>query len=118
MKKIISTIVTVCMILITVGCSTGTSVSDTAINLIQDDIGNDITVDAVYYNKDQKGCVVVFSTKGTDDVACVHIDTEDVGYESVSEKLSGSALIDYPYDAIWVFNAKMNGSSKGWDKVR
>lgn len=118
MKKISGILVAICLILMAVGCSTNTSVLDAAASLIQEDLGIDIVVESVYYNKEQEGCVVAFNSKGVGDIACIHLDTKEIGYESVSENLHGSALISYPYDSIWVYNVKMNGSSKGWEKLK
>ena len=115
------------------GCGTNDP-SEKAIKILENDYGKNIEITALYYNESQDGCIVEFISDGKEDVACVHLDSEKVGYESKYEELSqkmqdasnsskqkekyASELIEYPYDALWVFNLTMKGTAdSGWEKI-
>lgn len=69
------------------------------------------------------------------DIACVHLEDKSIGYESIflkmGEKMNdillsdeerqkyATRIIEYPYDAIWVYSVIANGTSgKEWKKVQ
>lgn len=106
-----------------------------AVKIVKEDYGEDVNITAVYYNKEQNGCIVEFTSNGIPDVACVYLNDKFVGYESVYEKISENVndaslsneekqkyaiqAIEYPYDAVWVYDLFMNGTSGSeWEKVQ
>lgn len=106
-----------------------------AIKIIKSDYGNSVEISAVYYNKEQNGCIIEFSNNGISDVACVNLEDNSIGYESVYEDIStkindtslseeeiqkyATQVIEYPYDALWVYDLFMNGTSGSeWEKVQ
>lgn len=106
-----------------------------AIKIIEADYGKDINITAVYYNEEQNGCIIEFSSRGMPDVACVHLADQSIGYESIYEELSektndtslsneekqkyAAQIIEYSYDAFWVYDLFMNGTNgSGWEKVQ
>lgn len=104
-----------------------------AIKLVNADYGKDIDISAIYYNEEQNGCIVEFTSNGIKDVACVHLEDNSIGYESEYEELAekmdtaysdgdkqkyASEIVDYPYDVFWVYNLYMYGTSEsGCEKV-
>ena len=123
-------ICTVCIIKVVVDSG---SPAKQAVKLINADYGKDIDISAVYYNEEQNGCIVEFTSNGIEDVACVHLEEKLIGYESEYEALAEKMdtaysyedkqkyalqIIEYPYDALWVYNLYMYGTSgSGWKKV-
>lgn len=107
-----------------------------AIRMIKNDCGRNINVYTVHYNEEQNGCYVEFSIDGVEDSACVHFDTNTVGYESVWDRMSAKvddpyitdeqrheyakeavAYLDYYY-AGWSYNVFMHGGVDGeWKLV-
>lgn len=111
------------------------SLASQAVNVIKADYGKDVNITAIYFNKEQNGCIIEFTSGGISDVACVHLDDKSVGYESVYDKISENVndpslsdkekqeyaiqVIEYPYDALWVYDLFMNGTSGSeWEKVK
>lgn len=106
-----------------------------AVKIVKADYGKDVNITAIYYNKEQNGCIVEFTSSGISDVACVYLNDKSVGYESVYEKISenvndaslsdeekqkyATQVIEYPYDALWVYDLFVNGTSGSeWEKVQ
>lgn len=106
-----------------------------AVRIIEEDYGKDINITAVYYNEEQNGCIIEFMYHGISDVACVHLEDQSIGYESIyeemTEKINDTSLSDeekqkyaaqvigYPYDALWVYDLFMNGTNESeWEKVQ
>lgn len=106
-----------------------------AIKIIEADYGENISIISVFYNEEQNGCIIEFTNGGASDVACIHLDDKSIGYESVYEDILEKSndlflsdeekqkyamqIIEYPYDAVWVYNLFMNGTSgSNWEKLQ
>lgn len=89
-----------------------------AVRLIEKDLGYSITCEKVYYSKENSACVVVFKHTGVEDTATVDLKSEEVGYQSVFNKVNNSyssydqksAQIKYnamteAYDVFMAYNA-------------
>ncbi len=112
------------------------SPGNTAIRLVKKDYDGKVNVEKVYYNSEQKGCMVFFSSDGEEDIAAVHLKDKKVGYKSVEEeyvqkfeeavsedekKKFAQQLTDYmdQYDIIWEYKVSMDDSKKsGWEKIK
>ncbi len=130
----IAIFIIVCVICIIKLFSNNGSPVNQAIKIIEADYGKDVNITAVYYNKEQNGCIIEFTSSGISDVACVHLDDKSIGYESeydaLAEKMDTAysdedkqkyalQIIEYPYDALWVYDLFMNGTSRSeWEKVQ
>ncbi len=132
-------VVMVCVICVIKMFSNNDSPANQAINIIEADFGKKVNIIAIYYNEEQNGCIIEFTSNGMSDVACVHLDDKSIGYESMfdkmaevfSEKINDPSLsdkekqnyakqaVEYPYDAAWVYNLHRNGTrGSGWEKVK
>ena len=106
-----------------------------AISIIKSDYGKNVEISAIYYSEEQNGCIIEFSDNGISDVACVNLEDKSIGYESVQEEISekvndtslskeelqkyATQVIEYPYDALWVYDLFMNGTSgSSWEKIQ
>lgn len=106
-----------------------------AIKIIEDDYGKKVNITAVYYNEEENGCIVEFTSGGIEDEACVHLDDKTVGYVSVYEELTdkmqdeslsreeqqkyAKEIVNYPYDVFWVYNLVMHGpEASDWEKIQ
>lgn len=114
------------IVLVLSGCGVN-SLSKKAIKIIEDDYVGNIEITAIYHNEEQGGCIVRFTNGLEEDVACVHLDTGNVGYESeydelLSKQNTSEELIEYVehyYNPLWVFNLKMNGTANSdWERIK
>lgn len=107
-----------------------------AIRILEDDYGQKVNVYSVYYNEEYNGCYVEFASGGIEDSACVHFDSNTVGYESEFERLASRsdndslsekqrqkyaqevvAYLDY-YDPTWAYVIFMKGTlNSDWELV-
>lgn len=110
------------------------SIDRKAIKIIESDLGCSIDVIDIYYNEDKNGCIVGFYRDEIEDIACVHLEDGKVGYKSIFEEYSqkmnnaitnsakreyAEQLLDYPYDAMWVYNLLINGTDESsWEKIK
>lgn len=133
---IASAIVTIlCVICVVKLVSNNGGPAKQAIKIIEEDYGKSVDIKAIYYNEEQEGCVIEFTCDGMSDIACIDLEEKSIGYESVflkmGEKMNDTSLsdeerqtyavriIEYPYDAIWVYGVIANGTSgKAWKKVQ
>lgn len=142
-KKILITSIAlgviVCVICVVKMFNNNESPANQAIKIMEADLGKKVNIISIYYNEKQNGCIIEFTSNGMSDVACVHLDDKSIGYESMfdkmaevlSEKINDPSLsdkekqkfakqaVEYPYDALWVYDLHMNGTSKSeWKKVK
>ena len=103
-----------------------------AINMVENDLGNSINATDVYYNKKENGCIVYYSRDGLDNIACVHLNTNKIGYKRKYEMMLGDTennsysdnsqqemakrAYDYPYNIFWIYNQSTVGEQSGWIK--
>lgn len=132
---LIAIVAIICVLYVVKLFISDSSLASQAVNVIKADYGKDVNITAIYFNKEQNGCIIEFTSGGISDVACVHLDDKSVGYESVYDKISENVndpslsdkekqeyaiqVIEYPYDALWVYDLFMNGTNgSGWEKVQ
>lgn len=106
-----------------------------AVRMIKKDFGKNVKIQEVYYNSDEKGCIVYFTHKGNTDIATVHLDEKTVGYQSILDEYTSksnstkndndkqkyaSDVVDYMnlYDIMWEFNLILYGLESGWEKIK
>lgn len=115
------------------------SPANQARKIIQADYGKNINIIAIYYNEEQNGCIIKFTSSGMSDIACVHLEDKSIGYKSIYEKMSeilsekindpllsneekqkyAIQTVEYPYDVIWVYNLLTHGTSRSeWEQVQ
>ena len=70
-------------------------------SLLENDLGTNVTISELYYNKKLKGCFVEFETDSYYDSAAVHLDSKEIDYESefdyysaIAEELRNDIFID------------------------
>lgn len=124
-----------CVICVIKIFSNNGSTANQAIKILEADFGKKVNIIAVYYNEEQNGCIIEFASGGMSDIACVHLDDKSIGYESIYEKMSEEInnpslsdeekqkyaiqTVEYPYDAIWVYDLYRNGTrGSEWEKVQ
>lgn len=139
-KKIFIIPVSIVVILMCIFCilkliDNNNSPANQTIKIIELDYGKNINITSIFYNEEQNGCIIEFSSGGVSDVACVHLKDKTIGYESVYENMSEKSndlslsdsdkqkyavqIIEYPYDAMWVYDLFANGTSGSkWEKVQ
>ena len=131
-------VVIVCVFCVVKMFSNNENPANQAIKIIEADYGKKVNITAVYYNEEQNGCIIEFTSNGLPDIACVHLEDESIGYKSINEKMSeilsekindpllsnekkqkyALQTVEYPYDALWVYDLHMNGTSGSeWEKV-
>ncbi len=113
----------------------GTSPAGKATKIIETDLGYSIDVINIYYNEEQQGCVVEFYGNGIKETACVYLDDNKVGYESIynqyieqsnnavtneEKQKCAQRVVAYPYNVYWILNLTMNGTNdeSGWEKIK
>ena len=131
----IAIVIIVCIIcVIRILCNNG-SAANQAIKILEADFGKKVNIIAVYYNEENNGCIIEFTSNGMSDIACVHLEDKSIGYESIYEEMSemindtslsneeiqkyATQAVEYPYDVFWVYDLIMNGTSESaWEKVQ
>jgi len=132
---IIITIIVIIIGIIFGGKIFGNNAAKQARKILELDYGKQVNITSIFYNEEQKGCIIEFSSGGVSDVACVHLKDKTIGYESVYENMSEKSndlslsdsdkqkhamqIIEYPYDAMWVYDLFANGTSGSkWERVQ
>lgn len=110
-------------------------VADKVERVLSNDLGEEVIITELYYNKKQNACLVEFETYTTMDVAGVYLDSEKVLYDSdfdyyqrkfksaTSSSERGkwsSKVLEYADLAEWQFAVAMATSENdyGWKKIR
>ena len=96
-----------------------------AVRIIKKDLGSDINVESIYYDSQIKGCIVMFSVNGKDDIATIHLKEKTVGYQSVYTELVNTSqtnqILDYginKYNIFWVEDlVNPNSKYRNWEKT-
>lgn len=138
-KLIIIPIIAVLLLIAIIGiiniAGNNKSPAKQAIKIIESDYGKNVEISAIYYSEEQNGCIIEFSSNSIADVACINLEDNSIGYESeyeeLGEKMTDRSIsekerqkyalqvIEYPYDATWVYNVTVNGASgSDWEKIQ
>ncbi len=89
----------------------GNSILTESQGLIENDLGNSITLNDVYYSEERNICIAKFISKGEADIAMIYFDDNSIYYENVFNELTDPyEIILYGYDPVIVYNA-LNGQN-------
>lgn len=130
-KKILIIPVGVIILILCVAFIISSSPASKAIKIVKSDYGKSINITEIYYNKNENGCIVHFTSGGVEDSACVHLKDKSVGYRSVfdelasymknsssrdSEKQYAKKVVSYPYDVHWEYDLVTGVTT--WKKIK